>query len=137
MADSAGREAVNEVSLRIPAHPANVRLARLMASGMASQASMSVEEIEDLRIAVDEACSVMLVTASYGALHLRYRLEGSTLSVELRARLADAPACLPQATRALLEVVTSQWWFTADGSSVVLGFVARRDLRSLRRCEVG
>jgi hypothetical protein len=127
----------DRIRLVLPAEPDYGRIARVAASSLALRLGLTFVEIEDLRIAVDEACSVMLVTASYGALHLRYRLEGSTLSVELRARLADAPACLPQATRALLEVVTSQWWFTADGSSVVLGFVARRDLRSLRRCEVG
>ncbi len=43
-----------DVRLSLPGRSAFVRLARLNAAGLAADLSFSVDEIEDLRIAVDE-----------------------------------------------------------------------------------
>lgn len=48
------------VQLAFPALTEHVRLARLVASGLVAQAGFSVDEIEDLRIAVDELCSLLV-----------------------------------------------------------------------------
>lgn len=44
------------VTLTIPAAPEHVRLARLLAGGVASQCGFDVDAVEDVRIAVDECC---------------------------------------------------------------------------------
>ena len=46
-----------EVGLRIPALPEWVGVARLAIAGIASRSGFSVEDIEDLKLAVAEACT--------------------------------------------------------------------------------
>jgi serine/threonine-protein kinase RsbW len=46
-----------EVRLRIPAEPEWVGIARLAAAGIASRLNFSIEDIEDLKLAVAEACT--------------------------------------------------------------------------------
>jgi serine/threonine-protein kinase RsbW len=46
-----------EVRLRIPAQPEWVGVARLAAAGIASRLNFSIEDIEDLKLAVAEACT--------------------------------------------------------------------------------
>jgi anti-sigma regulatory factor (Ser/Thr protein kinase) len=48
------------VTLTIPARTRYLRLARLTAAGIASDLGFSVQGIEDLRVAVDEACAVLI-----------------------------------------------------------------------------
>lgn len=48
---------VDMVELRIPAAPEWVGVARLAAAGIASRLQFSVEDIEDLKLAVAEACN--------------------------------------------------------------------------------
>lgn len=48
------------VALSLPARFGRVRLARLVASGVGAEMGLDVVAIEDLRLVVDEACSVLL-----------------------------------------------------------------------------
>jgi hypothetical protein len=74
------------VRLQLPAHTRFLRLARLTATGVATDAGFDLEQIEDLRLAIDEACAVLLDDAADGDLHITYRfrpdggveIEGST-----------------------------------------------------------
>jgi serine/threonine-protein kinase RsbW len=45
---------MDNVSIRIPASPAYLSVVRLIASGLASRLQFTIDEIEDLKIAVDE-----------------------------------------------------------------------------------
>jgi len=49
-----------EVRRRIPAEPGFLRLARLTAAAVASRMGFTFDEVEDLRIAVDELCYFLL-----------------------------------------------------------------------------
>ena len=48
------------VSLTVPARPEYVRLVRMAASDSGARADLSIEDIEDLRIAVDELAYALL-----------------------------------------------------------------------------
>lgn len=48
------------VQLRLPADPAMSRVLRLAASGLASLAGLSIDEIEDMKIAVSEVLVVLI-----------------------------------------------------------------------------
>ena len=50
----------DEVRLVLPAQPEYVRLARLTAAGLASRMGFNYDEVEDLRIAVDELCYLLV-----------------------------------------------------------------------------
>ena len=48
------------IELSLPADSRFMRLARLMASGVATSVGLPLEEVEDFRIAVDELCATLI-----------------------------------------------------------------------------
>lgn len=54
------------VELRIPARPEWVALARLAAATVANRVHFSLEEIEDIKIAVAEACAAVIQHDAHG-----------------------------------------------------------------------
>jgi len=50
----------DRVELRVPADPAYLAVVRTAAAGLAARLDLTLDEIEDLRIAVDEACALLL-----------------------------------------------------------------------------
>ncbi len=72
-----------QVRLTMPATPQLLRVARLTAAGLASRLGFSFDEVEDLKIAVDELCFAMVGTrGGEGSLTLDYRLEADGLTIE-------------------------------------------------------
>ena len=59
------------VDLAVPADPAYVAVVRSATAGLAARLALSVDEIEDLRIAVDEACSLLLAGRAHECETLR------------------------------------------------------------------
>jgi serine/threonine-protein kinase RsbW len=71
------------VEVRIPADVAYVSTLRLTAASLAARCDLTIDDIEDLRLAVDEACALLLPLASDGStLDARFALESGRLSVE-------------------------------------------------------
>src|SRR4051795_2514319 len=48
------------VELRVPADPAYLAVIRTATAGLAARLDLTLDEIEDLRIAVDEACALLI-----------------------------------------------------------------------------
>ena len=72
-----------DLELRIPPDPALIRVVRLATSGLASMLSFDLDGIEDLKIAVDEACSALIEVSDGSPIHLRLgRVEPWGLWVE-------------------------------------------------------
>jgi serine/threonine-protein kinase RsbW len=57
---SLGTSAVDRVELWVPADPAYLAVLRTASAGLAARMDLTLDEIEDLRIAVDEACALLL-----------------------------------------------------------------------------
>jgi serine/threonine-protein kinase RsbW len=71
-----------EVSLRVPADGAYVSVLRTMTAGLAARLDFTVDDIEDLRIAVGEACALVLPEATPGGdLEADFRLTTGTLTI--------------------------------------------------------
>jgi serine/threonine-protein kinase RsbW len=119
----------NRVVLELSAVASNVRLARLAASGLGSQLGMTVEEIEDLRIAVDEACNLMLEQGISGPLRVQLDVDGEELTVSVAGVLAASGRAVPAPTRQVLNAVTDDWTLERDGTNIRLRLQARRDPR--------
>ncbi len=82
----------DEITLTLPAAPEFVRVARLTGAGLATRAGMGYDEVEDLRIAVGEACSVLIGPGSRpGTLTLTFTLSDDAIHVEIAGDLAGAP----------------------------------------------
>jgi serine/threonine-protein kinase RsbW len=66
--EAAGDRAVrDQVTIRMPAEGAYLSVLRTAAAGLAARLDFTLDEIEDLRIAVDEACGMLLAQAAPGA----------------------------------------------------------------------
>ena len=60
------------VDLSLPVQSDLIILARLAAATVASRAGFDVEEVDDLRLAVDELCVLVIDGAGTGRLNLRF-----------------------------------------------------------------
>jgi hypothetical protein len=81
-----------------------------MAAGVASRVGFTLDEVEDLRIAIDEVCfSLVGARGRAGTITLRYLLDGDELAVEGVGRFTDglgnAPVVSALSTQILAAVV--------------------------------
>ena len=82
--------ATGEVRLEVPAAPEFLRISRIMAAGVASRVGFTLDEVEDLRIAIDEVCFALVgANGRTGTLSLRYLLDSDQLAVEGTGRFSD------------------------------------------------
>ena len=81
----------DEVRLAMPANPSYITLARMVAAGMASKTGFTSDEVEDLRLAIDELCFAIIgLEPRDGTIELVYRTDDAGL--EVHARLEGDPA---------------------------------------------
>jgi serine/threonine-protein kinase RsbW len=69
------------IELVLPADTRLVRVARLVASGVATTAGFDVEELEDLRIAVDELCAALVEGGDGSPMALTFEIGLSGVTV--------------------------------------------------------
>ena len=75
-----------DVELRIPADSAFLAVLRTATAGLAARLDFTLDDIEDLRIAVDEACAMVLPQAREGSdLICAFTLGSGRLSVAVSA----------------------------------------------------
>jgi serine/threonine-protein kinase RsbW len=73
------------VELRLPADGAYLSVLRTATAGLAARLDFTLDEIEDLRIAVDEACALLLPDAVPGAMMTcSFSLSDRSLAVTVR-----------------------------------------------------
>jgi serine/threonine-protein kinase RsbW len=79
------------VEVRIPADVVYVSTLRLTAASLAARCDLTIDDIEDLRLAVDEACALLLPHAAQNStLDARFELATGRLSVETSVASEDA-----------------------------------------------
>jgi serine/threonine-protein kinase RsbW len=83
---------VGRVELSLPPDSRYMRLARRMASGVASTSGLPLEEVEDFRIAVDELCSTLIEMGDGEPIQLTFEVRPEVLVVEGRTLAGRAPA---------------------------------------------
>jgi serine/threonine-protein kinase RsbW len=101
--------ASDTVDLRVPADPAYLAVLRTATAGLAARLDLTLDEIEDLRIAVDEACALLLEHTS----HLGEELRASfTIHPQALDVLVNGPArTLPERSHfawSVLEALVGQ-----------------------------
>jgi serine/threonine-protein kinase RsbW len=89
------REAQDQVTVRMPAEGAYLSVLRTATAGLAARLDFTLDEIEDLRIAVDEACAMLLSQAVPGAsLECEFTLghDDMTIAVSVACLAPQQPA---------------------------------------------
>jgi serine/threonine-protein kinase RsbW len=86
------------VDLSVPASPAYVAVVRTATAGLAARVDITLDRIEDLRIAVDEACALLVRGPGQESrlgpddvLHCRFVLHEDSLTIEVRGPSASLP----------------------------------------------
>ena len=103
------------VRLSVPGSLEYVRVVRLTAAAVAARLGFDIEEIEDLRVAVDELASVVIEAGSGAELSFTFSNLGDTFVVEGTAAV-DAEPALDGLTRQILSVVVDSFELSAyDG----------------------
>jgi serine/threonine-protein kinase RsbW len=90
-----GRETPDYVHVRMPAASAYLSVLRTATAGLAARLDFTLDEIEDLRIAIDEACAMLLSQAIPGTdLECGFELgtDEVTITVSVIAAHAQMPA---------------------------------------------
>lgn len=119
------------IELSLPPDTRYMRLARLMASGVATTCGLPLEEVEDFRIAVDELCATLIEMGDGQPVRLSFELTGDALRVEgttaaARGEVIDADRL--SLSHQILDVVTDGHHLeNVDG---LVAFSARKELRS-------
>ena len=79
-------EAQDQVTVRMPAEGAYLSVLRTATAGLAARLDFTLDEIEDLRIAVDEACAMLLSQAVPGAtLECVFSLDRDMMTISVSA----------------------------------------------------
>ncbi len=78
-------DAAPEVSLRVPADLAYVATLRATAAALAARLDFTIEDIDDLKMAVSEACALVLDADHTGYLTADLRLGNGSIEVRLSA----------------------------------------------------
>jgi serine/threonine-protein kinase RsbW len=104
----------------VPAALEFVRIVRLTASGVASRLGFDVEDIEDLRVAVDELASIVVDDSTAGdLLEVVFSVAGATLRIEGRVPThSEAGPILDELTSQILAAVVDGYEVESDNGYV-------------------
>jgi serine/threonine-protein kinase RsbW len=120
----------DEVQLVMPADPEFLRLARVTAMGLASRLSFTIDEIDDLRIAIDELVFGLIGTKGRpGRVTMRYALLEAGLEVRGTGTFDDgAPTPgLSELSELILDAVADEHELVNDGDEPSFRLLKRRN----------
>lgn len=109
---TAGAEVVR---LWVPCSLEYVRLVRLTAASLANRLGFDLDEIDDLRVAVDELVSTLVDAAADGRLEVVFRVRPATIEIDGRTSSAKLPV-LDDLTVQILSAVVDDYEVDADGT---------------------
>jgi serine/threonine-protein kinase RsbW len=82
-----------DVELRLPADSAYVSVLRTTTAGLAARLDFTIDDIEDLRIAVGEASALVLPEADEGSdLTCRFHMAPGRLTISVTVSVSSPPA---------------------------------------------
>ena len=88
--ESTGAALGDVVVIKLPAAGAYLSVLRTATAGLAARLDFTLDEIEDLRIAVDEACAMLLAQALPGAdLDCTFSLDDDSIRVAVSVLTVD------------------------------------------------
>ncbi len=115
------------ITMSFPSTPEYLRLARLATADAASRAGFDFEEIDDVRIAVSELCSMF--SGSDSAITLEFTCDQGALTVEGSAG-TNGPVEVSHLSRVIVAAVVDEHAITTENGATRFRVVKRRRGRS-------
>ncbi len=117
----------DSVSLTVPGRPEYLRLVRLAAADAGTRAELSIEDVEDLRIAVDELTYVLIGEEPiHDVLTLRYSASPGLVEVEGACATRGAAVEVSELSRSIIGAVVDEHEIVDDGEMRRFRFTKRR-----------
>ena len=123
-----------DVRLVVPAAPEYLRLVRLTAAGLASRLGFTFDEVEDLRIAVDELCFHLLGEADNGAvadedrtMDLVYSAGSDSITITGRTGLSGAIPEPSELSEQILDALVDEHEVTGDDGMITFRLKKQRE----------
>jgi serine/threonine-protein kinase RsbW len=119
----------DEVRLIVPATPEFLRLARITAAGLASRLGFTLDQVEDLRLAIDELCFGL--TGPHGrdgVVRLSYIVRDDALEVrgEGQFEAAAAPTAALELSELILNALVDEHELSTNNGRPRFRLIKRR-----------
>ena len=116
------------IELTLPADSRLLRLVRLVASGLASTAGFDVDQLEDLRIAVDEAVAALLEGGDGSRLALSFAIDDSAVTMvgQTPANSSGLDGERLDISRQILDAVCDENELVPEADAIRVRIVKRR-----------
>ena len=115
------------VTVEVPADVVYVSTLRLTAAGLAARCELTIDDIEDLRLAVDEACALLLPNAAGDRLSARFELAFGRLDVRVDVKSSpDADVDRVGFAWTVLGALATDVDVDASDGHMSIGFTKRR-----------
>ena len=123
-----------DVRLVVPAAPEYLRLVRLTAAGLASRLGFTFDEVEDLRIAVDELCFHLLGEADEEAppdephtMDLVYSAGSDFITITGRTGLSGAVPEPSELSEQILDALVDEHQVSGDDGMITFRLMKQRE----------
>ena len=107
-------------------------MTRILAAGVASRVGLTLDEVDDLRIAIDELCFSLIGTQGRpGVVHLMFTLDDETLEVEGTLESGErGPDPVPSGlSRKILEALVDDHEVRRNGRDQLTFWMRKRRLQ--------
>ena len=123
-----------DVRLVVPASPEYLRLVRLTAAGLASRLGFTFDEVEDLRIAVDELCFHLLgdaddeiPSADPRTMDLVYSAGADSITITGRTGLSGAVPEQSELSEQILDALVDEHEVSGSDGMVIFRLKKQRE----------
>jgi hypothetical protein len=123
----------DEVRLAVPARPEFVGLARVTAAGLASRLGFTFDQVEDLRLAIDEMCFGLTGSKGKdGILELRFLLSPEGLTVEGKGSFSPpGPVHLSELSKVILDALVDEHSISDGADGPRFRLMKKRDQKKI------
>jgi len=123
----------DEVRLAVPARPEFVGLARVTAAGLASRLGFTFDQVEDLRLAIDEMCFGLTGgKGKDGILELRFLLRPEGLTVQGKGSFSPpGPVHLSELSKVILDALVDEHSISDGADGPRFRLMKKRDQKKI------
>jgi serine/threonine-protein kinase RsbW len=121
---------MDTLTVRIPAAPRYLQVVRLVAAGLASRLRFTIDDIEDLKIAVDELAAYLTGSQGRdGILEITFSVDEARIEIHGAGKFdgeVNIRTDLTQFSRQILTTVADEAWLHQDDGVPAFGLVKTR-----------